>query len=411
MKILRDENGQTLVLTALCMTAMLGFMALALDVGLLFRERRSMQTAADAAAIAAAQDYMWNASTTSAQTAGKNASSSNGFTDGTNGAVVTVNLPPTSGPNAGSAGLMEAKVSQPISTVFMSMFSRSSVNVAARAVAAAPGGGTACIWLMNPTGPAFDLQGKYDIEAPNCGIYVNSNTADAMSVTGNGGKVNALFLDVVGDSSLQHNTKPTSATMNSGVRKSPWGNLGGPDPSKACSAGNTVSAASVTSANLKSPIGGVVCFSAANVTLSSGLALPGGAVYVAENGVTIGGTMSIGTSLSGAPLDVYSGTFNQANSILSIYAPTSGTYNGIALMQPATNTNQLQVQFGSGNQVLDGYIYAPGAEVYLQDHGGGITATGIVAASMYDKASTITIHSYDVAHPTTAQNRVLALVE
>ena len=88
MKILRDENGQTLVLTALCMTAMLGFMALALDVGLLFRERRSMQTAADAAAIAAAQDYMWNASTTSAQTAGKNASSSNGFTDGTNGAVV-----------------------------------------------------------------------------------------------------------------------------------------------------------------------------------------------------------------------------------------------------------------------------------------------------------------------------------
>ena len=66
MKILCREEGQTLVLTALCMTAMLGFLALAIDVGVLFRSKRCMQTAADAAAIAAAQDYMWNISTTSA---------------------------------------------------------------------------------------------------------------------------------------------------------------------------------------------------------------------------------------------------------------------------------------------------------------------------------------------------------
>ncbi len=203
MKFLRNENGQTLVLTALCMTAMLGFMALALDVGLLFRARRNMQTAADSAAIAGAQDYMWNASTTTARTAAKNASTANGYTDGASGAVVTVNLPPTSGPNTGSAGFIEAIVSQPVSTVFMGIFSRSSVNVSARAVAATPSGGTACIWLMAPSGPALDLQGKYIINAPNCGIYVNSNTDDAMSVTGNAGTVNATFLNVVGNSSLE----------------------------------------------------------------------------------------------------------------------------------------------------------------------------------------------------------------
>ena len=60
MKILRQEEGQTLVLTALCMTAMLGFLALAIDVGVLFHSKRSMQTAADAAAVSAAQDYMFN---------------------------------------------------------------------------------------------------------------------------------------------------------------------------------------------------------------------------------------------------------------------------------------------------------------------------------------------------------------
>ncbi len=411
MKFLRNENGQTLVLTALCMTAMLGFMALALDVGLLFRARRNMQTAADSAAIAGAQDYMWNASTTTARTQAKNASTANGYTDGASGAVVTVNIPPTSGPNTGSAGFIEAIVSQPVSTVFMGMFSRSSVNVSARAVAATPSGGTACIWLMAPSGPALDLQGKYIINAPNCGIYVNSNTDDAMSVTGNAGTVNATFLNVVGNSSLKHNTKPTSATMNAGTRKDPWGNLQGPDPATDCTAANTVTVSPVTAANLKSPVNGVVCFSATNATLSAGLTLPGGVIYVAENGVKIGGTMTIGTTSNGATLDVYAGTFNQANSVLSINAPTSGTYNGIALMQPSSNTNDLQVQFGSGNQVLSGYIYAPGAEVYLQDHGGGITATGIVAASMFDKASTINIPSYDAANPTTTPNRVITLVE
>ena len=84
MKILRDEKGQTLVLTALCMTVMLGFMAVSIDVGVLFRSKRSLQTAADAAAVAAAQDYMWSQSATSAQAAGKAASSVNGYTDGAN---------------------------------------------------------------------------------------------------------------------------------------------------------------------------------------------------------------------------------------------------------------------------------------------------------------------------------------
>jgi len=101
-----------------------------------------------------------------------------------------------------------------------------------------------------------------------------------------------------------------------------------------------------------------------------------------------------------------------SNSLLSIYGPTSGSYNGIAIFQPPSNTSTLQVQFGSNNEVLDGYIYAPGGEVYLQDNGGGVTATGIVANKLYDKASTLTVaYSYDKANASTTLNRVLSLVE
>jgi hypothetical protein len=88
-----------------------------------------------------------------------------------------------------------------------------------------------------------------------------------------------------------------------------------------------------------------------------------------------------------------------------------GTYNAVAILQPASNTATLQVQFGSNNETLDGYIYAPGAEVFLQDNGGGVTASGVVANTMFVKSSSLTIPSYNAANPTTTPLRVVSLVE
>ncbi|MGH7328057.1 MAG: pilus assembly protein TadG-related protein, partial [Polyangiaceae bacterium] len=48
------ESGQVLSLTVISMVVLIGFVALSVDVGLLWSERRHMQTAADAAAIAGA---------------------------------------------------------------------------------------------------------------------------------------------------------------------------------------------------------------------------------------------------------------------------------------------------------------------------------------------------------------------
>jgi hypothetical protein len=438
MKRLRSEEGQTLVLTALCMTAMLGFMALSVDVGVLFRAKRCLQTAADSAAIAAAQDYMWNQSATTAKVAGKAASSTNGYTDGTNSVSVYINVPPANGPNAGVAGFAEAIVAQPVGMGFMGMFGRGSVSVTARAVAAAPNNGSACIWLMGNSGTDLDIQGSYDIEAPGCGIYVNSPSNNALKVTGGGGTVNAAFLDVVGNNSGNHSTSPTADTLNSGVRSSPWGNLSGPSYPSACSITSTLT--SITTANVASVSGSatnnVVCFTKA-VTLNNGVVLPGaanGVVYVFENNVTIatGATVTLGSGTVspatgcttncvfsnevGATMELAgSATLNQnSNSLLNIYAPAtlSSPYDGIAILQPATNTTELQIQFGSNNEVLDGYIYAPGAEVFMQDSGGGVTASGIVAASMFEKTSQLYIYTnYDTAHSSTTKNRTLTLVE
>lgn len=418
---IKNESGQALILTALSFSVLLAFLALAVDVGMLFQAKRKLQVAADAAAIAATQDYLYNQSSSSAKTVGKSASSANGYTDGTGGVTVTMSEPPADGPNAGTSGFVEAVVSAPVNTFFMSLMGMSTMTVEARAVGAAPTNGQACIWLMNTTGTDLQVQGSFDIEAPGCGIYMNSTSSSAVSITGNGGTLNALFADAVGGS-VGHQTSPTAITTYTAPRTSPWGNLTGPNPSTGTGCTSTSTATSLTGTIAGPGAGNTICYKNAvtltNATFGAGtlgttsisqdVVTSAAGTLVFGNGVTISGTVTV----YGGTIDIYAGTFSQpSNTIVNVIAPTSGTYNAIAIMQPASNTTELQVQKGSNNQVLDGYIYAPGAEVYLQDNGGGITATGIVAAWMYDKASSITIPSYDAAHETTTPNRVLNLVE
>jgi Flp pilus assembly protein TadG len=410
MRDRENESGQALVLVALSMTVIMGFMALAIDVGLLFRSKRNLQIAADAAATAAAVNYLYYGNISTAKSAAVAAAAANGVSI----SVSDVHSAPTYGPYTGSTpgAYFEVIPQQPVGANFMGVITHTSTtNVAARAVAGTPTASDACIYIASPTGSdVFHLQGKTTINAPGCGIYVNSSSSNAIQITGNASTVNATYFDANGPYTGRQ-TSPTPITPNAPAVSDPLGNISGPNPASACNAGNTVTVATVKTTTPISSSNGVTCFSSSNVTLSAGITLPGGVVYVFENGVTIGGTMTLGSSNSGVTLDIYSGTFNQGNSNLSVYAPTSGTYNGIAIMQPASNTNQLQVQFGSGNETLDGLIYAPGAQVYLQDNGGGVTATGVFADTMFIKSSSLTIPSYSAAHPTTTPLRSVTLVE
>jgi len=65
MRVRRDESGAVLVFTVIALVVMLGCAALVVDLGVAYGHRRSMQGAADAAALGAAQDLA-GADTTSA---------------------------------------------------------------------------------------------------------------------------------------------------------------------------------------------------------------------------------------------------------------------------------------------------------------------------------------------------------
>jgi len=417
----RDEHGQVLVLTALCMTILFGFMAFAIDVGLLFNDKRKLQNAADAAATSAAIDYMFNTSQTTATAAANSAVTANQIS----GATVTVNYAPNiTSSYHNTSSYIEVILTVPDPTFFMGMFNHKTVTVAARAVAGMPGRGNACVIVLDPhASNAMQLQGSFDVSADNCGVVVDSDATDALQFTGGGGTLSAGYVSVVGGDGGQTGDSNPKPVTGAAPITNPFPNLTGPTPSTDCTASNTNSTTTIMSTTVLKTANNITCFTGSNVTTSGTVTLPSG-VLVFENGVTLGGTVNSGTN--GTTIDVYGGSFNVGTgSSLNLTAPTtapvtspsaSAVPSGIALMQPASNPSQIQVQFGSSYGTFDGIIYAPSAELYLQDSGGdksgGVTlTTDIIVDTLFDKTATLTINSYTTAFGSSSPLTAVALVE
>jgi Flp pilus assembly protein TadG len=410
MRILSEESGQMLIVAALSLLVLFGFLALSCDIGLLFRAKRNLQIAADAAATAGALDYYYNGSVSSAQAAAQRAASANGVTNGRSGAVVTVNSPPTAGPNTGVLGDLEVVIEQPNPTIFMKMFDRDSMTVDARSVGGTPLPTRTCVYVLSPTGAdAMQLSGSFDVSVSHCGVMVDSSDPDALQFTGSRGYLTASSISVVGgDGGQTGDSSPVPVTgapaQNDPIR------ISGPVPPGNCA--ETSSATSLTGSVTGLGSGNALCFTNAvamnDVTLGSG-------VYVFENGVTTTGTITSGAG--GTTLDIYSGALTMdSGTVLNLVALTSGDTNGIALMEPSSNSSAITIQKGNVTGRLTGIIYAPGAELYLQDSGGdesgGISlTTDLIVNKLVDQTATLTVNSYSAANPTTTPLRAVALVE
>ncbi|MFT4111380.1 pilus assembly protein TadG-related protein [Silvibacterium sp.] len=195
-RLLNDRRGQTTILVAFCMMMILGFIGLAIDVGHFRYAKRTMQTAADAAAIAAASEVRicgGTADCSAMQTAASSAMTENGFTSATivqncgtpssTGITLSVNNPVcavTGDVNAGKLNYVEAVVTDQVPTYFARLFGISTVTVSARAEAARGLGGP-CIYALDQTGSNAISFAVNAIEQFNCGIVDESSSSSALS--------------------------------------------------------------------------------------------------------------------------------------------------------------------------------------------------------------------------------------
>jgi Flp pilus assembly protein TadG len=93
----RDRGGQVLAVFALSLLVMVSIAGLSVDAGGAFVQRRDEQSAADLAALAAANDYLINGDATLAEARARSVTAGNGFTHGTGGTTVTVGIDTANG--------------------------------------------------------------------------------------------------------------------------------------------------------------------------------------------------------------------------------------------------------------------------------------------------------------------------
>ena len=191
----RDTTGAVAVMVVLLVPVLIGMMGLTVDVSLWYMSKRSLQNAADAAAVSGSMEIV-NGNPTAAPTAAKTDAIRNGF-DESDGSLMAINIPPTSGPNAGNADSIEVIITRPMPIYFLSLFIDQSFVATARAVANAVAvqDEAACFVSLNETSRAAIDFGSTQTQLTGCGIKVNSNFGQG--VDGNQGA-----LEVGGSSSV-----------------------------------------------------------------------------------------------------------------------------------------------------------------------------------------------------------------
>jgi len=123
------ERGQTLVLFALFLTALVGFTGLVVDGSGTLVQRRDMQNAADLAAMAGGYGYL---NGTGAAAAARQVASAHGFTDSVNGATVAVSV---AGPS--DATTVTVNITAPHQNFFSGVLGFSSWQVSTTATSLA----------------------------------------------------------------------------------------------------------------------------------------------------------------------------------------------------------------------------------------------------------------------------------
>jgi Putative Flp pilus-assembly TadE/G-like len=402
--LLRDESGQTLIFVALSMTIILGFTAMAADVGTLLHDKRDLQIAADSAAIAGAVEEKVSGVAANIQASGQTASTQNGFTNGSNQVTVTINTPPAGGPHAGAAGYVEAIVSQVEPVFFMKMFSFSSMRVTARAVAFDGATSSNCVLAVNGTAAdTIDLQGSFNANFPGCSVVDDSNSPTALDFTGGGGSLTAGSVGVVGGAG--GHTGDSSPAPQTGVApiSDPLASL----PAPTYNAASCTAPPAGTAWGPATP-GGTVCYSG-NIKVQKDVIMSAG-IYVFTGDLDFTGNGSL-TSNGGVTL-YFAGPNGQlggpgnGNTSLNLTATTGGPYNDILIYQDRTDANLGEFN-GTPIVNLTGIIYMPDAPLEFSGNTVSNLITDLIVNQLIEQGNaTVNITNFN----TTVNNSPLTTV-
>ena len=105
-------------------------------------------------------------------------------------------------------------------------------------------------------------------------------------------------------------------------------------------------------------------------------------VYILNNGLSISSSANLTTAPGGVLLYIAGGSFSSTTSAtVNLAAQASGPWANLAVWQAKTNTNAVSFS-SSGNTVIGGFIYTPGAAINISSSASSPTIAGVVAQNL-----------------------------
>ena len=190
---MKSEKGQVLILLAFAVFAMLGLIALAMDGGNAFADRRHAQNTADTSALAVALYKIQSPSSSSSelQSVVWQRAASNGYTIQEN---ITLHTPPVDGPYAGNSQYLQVKIVSPVDTWFAKIAGVSVITNRVEAVARAKPmspfyDGHSVVALSPGDGKSNTPELKFygsavEVSVTGSGVFSNSSDNCAVNTSG-----------------------------------------------------------------------------------------------------------------------------------------------------------------------------------------------------------------------------------
>ena len=416
---------------------MLGMLGLAVDLGWGYFRREAAQTAADAAASAVIRAAMSTSPTSQACAANQVwcgspvgtktncpatvvSSASSSFDNGC--MLAAANGFTTSG---GRTVSIQANTTSPAPTVPGTTVTYwATVRVSENVVPffGAPGGGSAltsgaiataaivssayvpfnsCLVALSPTAAdALNINNGAVVTTSSCGTYVNSNNAQALSVTA---KLVTSSAKVVGNYTGTTNggciDTPTGGcnsltpTTGAAAVADPFASLPTLSPAGTCNAGN-YTAYQGTPYDLSSgTYCGISLGNGNSAVMGAGTYIINGGVFSIQGGTTLTGTAGVMVYLTnGATVNIANGA------TVNMTAQSSGTYEGILFYQDKSVASPGASTFAGGaNMTLNGSLYFPVGALSFSN--------GIHSATTAIVASTINIQGGATLNQATSQSQ------
>ena len=450
----RRQSGQALVIIALAGIVLFGFAAIALDLGIGMADRRDLQAEADSAALAGARQWSQTQDTNAehwvaSQYLGRNL----GFSVPVNGSSCSSSTSCPAGTySVGSYtftftdqgnGTFDLSLHHTRLTLLAGVlgFTNAASGSGARAQAGLPAQ-KCVVCILAKTGTSLTIESSgTGIQVPDptgagYGVQVNSNSCPSNTFNGNSTPIIAPGANFVGCALPSNNyflptppnppNTPFTPVNNAAPVPDPLGSV--PEPAFNCCVhrGGTVLSDSGP-VTLQPGIYSELHPTGSNITLQPGLYIltgdgsdPGDGILEDSNGTLVGtGGVTLFFTCpsfkSGTPKYCGSGEDPGANDCASpsngativmssngnvgITAPSSGTYQGIAIFFDRCNSATIQMT-ANGSQSLTGAFYAKASQAQLTSSTSQVVVNGPFIAKTVDLQSNAGIKvNYDPSNP------------